>query len=234
MKPSVFSAVSAALALVAAGLLLAGRPPAPATAKAEPALAATPRQLTVTGEGVMHLRPDTAHIQFGVRSEGATARDAEALNGASADKLIIGLTAKGLGSEDIRLSRGEMHAITSQDVLNPGRITGYRAESRVLVAVRNVRLLNQVREAALASGATDVYGTTFSFADPEKAKQSAIKAAMDNAEERAAALGLAGGVKTRALVSARAELDEEPAAPGPAFGGDLVIRARVTATFQLQ
>lgn len=230
MKPPVFGAVVAVLAVTAAVLLLAGRPPAPVRAEPPPVA----RQVTVTGEGVVHLKPDLATVQLGVRSEGATARDAEALNAAALEKVMAALVNLGVAPEDIRPGRGEMHAMVAQDMLNPGRITGYHADSRLLVTVRNLKQLNGVRETALAHGATDVYGTTYGFTEPEKAKQAAIRAAMDNAEERALALGNAGGVKPKALVGAQAEIVEEPAGPGPAFGGDMIVRAKVTATFQLQ
>lgn len=190
MKPSVFAALVAALGLLALGLLLAGRPAAPAGG--EPAAPTAPRQVTVTGEGTVRLKPDTATMQLGVRSEAATAREAEALNSAAVERVIAALGGLQVSPEEIRVSRGEIHAILPPEFPH-GRIAGYRAESRLLVTVHNLKLLGRLREVALEAGATDIFGTSYSLADPEQAKQAAIKAAMENAGERAAALGVAGG-----------------------------------------
>ncbi len=232
MKPSVFGAVVAVLGVVAMGLLLAGRPHAPIQAgTAGNEFAA--RHLTVTGEGSVSLKPDAAVIQFGLRSEGATAAEAEVQSRVTADKISAAVAAATAGAGAAQVSMGEVHPMATEHLLHTGRGTGYQAESRLQVTVHNLKLLSQVREAALAAGATDVYDTSYLGADLERARQAAIKLAMDNATARARALSLAADVALRELVNAQVELLQDPTTVGLSVSGEILVRARVTATFQV-
>lgn len=237
MKPQTFAAISGLLLAVAALLLLAGKPQAPPSA---PPLPVGTRLIRVTGEGEVRVKPDIAYISFGIRSEGASAAEVEALNVASANSIVASLIDKfQMAPDDVKIARLVLEQVMGQESGGVPRVTGYKVATEGLVVVRNPRQVPAVLDRLVQAGATTIHQVSYALADPEKARQTAMERAMANAEERAAALATAGKVSLLELYAATAYFDSEesPAGlalpPGPVskVSTEVVIRVRVQADF---
>lgn len=157
------------------------------------------RTLTVPGQAEVRVPATGALI---------TLRPAATSPALDLDRLAAALAGAGVAAEDV-------HAAP------PGAGGAYAQ-----VVVRNLKAIGRVLDAAGRAGA-QVAAVTYTATGAEEARQGALRAAMENAEERARELAAAAGGSVRELLRAEAQVEEEQ---GP---GEVVIRARVTATFQM-
>jgi uncharacterized protein YggE len=225
VKSQHFAALVGALLLVAALLLVTGKP------EGEPAPAATEpdRVVTVTGEGEVRVKPDEAHVSFGVLMHGPSAAEAEALALETARRVQEAIAQAGGDVDRLEISHLTLSATTYQDFAGTARISGFQAQASVQAVIRNLSKVQAVLDAGLAAGATSLDGVAYTLENPESAKQAAMKAALENARQRATTLVRAEGERLGELRNVEVLLEENTqSAASPA---SLVFRARVRATF---
>lgn len=237
MKPQTFATAAGFLLAVAALLLVAGKPQPSAPAPPPPV---DDRFISVTGEGEVRVKPDIAYITFGVRLEGASAAEVEALNIASVNRVGESLTDQfQISSDDLQIARPVLEQVVGPENGGARRVTAYQATSEGLVVIRNPKQVPAVLDGLAKAGATSIGRVVYSVADPDKARQTALERAMNNAKLRAAELAAAGGVQIQKLHAASASFDEwesseglgPPPGPVSAVPTEVVIRARVQASF---
>ena len=76
-------------------------PPPPATEPAPKSVCDASRTIQVSGTAVVNVKPDRALIQLGVQSNGRSAKEAQANNTATINKVTKALKALGIESKDI-------------------------------------------------------------------------------------------------------------------------------------
>jgi len=81
------------------------------------------------------------------------------------------------------------------------RLTGYSATQSLSVKVRDLTKVGDVIDAAVAAGANQVGGVSFSVADPAAATEQARTAAVADAKKRAETLAQAAGVTLGSPIS---------------------------------
>ncbi|MEP7112968.1 MAG: SIMPL domain-containing protein [Ilumatobacteraceae bacterium] len=154
------------------------------------------RSITVSGEGKVTVRPDTASLSLGVQSIRPTASDALNRTNASAAALIAALKVAGVGDDDIATSG---LSIYPQYGSTNNAITGYQASNNVTVTVRNITEVGGLIDVvATATGdSISIGGVSFFVDDTEAvigmARADAIKNALKRAGEYAAAAGVSVG-----------------------------------------
>ena len=226
MKPQHFAALTGSLLVIALVLIFAGKPAQPpATGGAEQPV----HMVTVTGEGEVRVRPDQARITFGVVTHGASAGEAEALMVASSRKVQTALSEAGAEEGKVEISHLVLSTTTYQDFSGVTRISGFKASTTVEGTTAALTRVQSMVEAGLGAGATSVDGIVYALENPELTRQAAMRAALDNARTRAAAMVRAEGGTLGELRSMEVLLEPDVTASSP---GGLLFRARVRATFE--
>ncbi|HLN64637.1 MAG TPA: SIMPL domain-containing protein [Symbiobacteriaceae bacterium] len=228
MKPQHFAALVGALLVAAAILLFAGRPD---SGKADSAaVTPPPRLVTVTGEGEVRVKPDLVLVTFGYITHRASAAEAEALTVASAGQIAAALTQAGADETRTEVSHLTLTTDTYQDFTGTTRISGFKASVTVQAALKNPAKVSDLLTAGLAAGATSVENVVYTIENAESSKQAAMRAALENARQRAAVITKAEGEALGALQSVEVLTEEAP--PAATSPGALTFKSSVKAVFQ--
>ena len=160
------------------------------------------RTVTVSASGSATAPPDVAHINTGVQTKAASAREAMAANTVLMTKLIDGLKAAGLDAKDLHTTSINLSPRYTQprDGKQPV-ITGYFAQNQVRITVRDIKKLGELLDTAISLGATQVNGISFDVSAAETLRDEARKAAMVNARRRAELYAAAAGASLGQVIT---------------------------------
>ena len=216
--------VAAAAALMAAGLVIAafagvGRPDAAQGQTIEPPA----RGITVTGTGTVEAAPDRADFSFGVETQGESSAEALEKNNEAVQRVIDAIEGAGVAASDIQTQQVSVSPRYSTD---GQKIIGYSATNSVNATVRDLAGSGAVVEAAVAAGANQVFGPTFSITDQTELYTSALEDALADAKTKAQALAASAGVSIGQVVSIVEGSSFGPPVPvaeAQAQGGDVPI-----------
>src|SRR6476660_3480124 len=121
---------------------------------------AAERSVTVTGEATVSVPPDTAVIRIGVSSLEKTAREAGEANAKQMTAVLAAIKARGIAERDIQTSR-----LSLQPQYDPNKggtcLTGFQANKRQTVRIRDIDSLPVVEERGTAAGANEMSGIEF-------------------------------------------------------------------------
>jgi uncharacterized protein YggE len=161
------------------------------------------RSISVTGIGKITLKPDLATISLGVQSQASTAAAAQDQASAAMTKIIAALKKLGIADADMTSQWVSLQPQYDYrpDGSSPPRVSGYQATQNLSVKVRKIADAGPAIDAAVAAGANQVGGISFSLADPTGATAQARAAAVADAKERAAALAKAAGVSVGSVLT---------------------------------
>jgi len=227
-------AAVAALVVAVAVLAVVGRPGA-----AHGSTAPSGRVITVTGAGNASAVPNEVSFSFGVQTDGATAREAQAANAERMSHVIEALRGLGIAKADLQTTDVSVLPKWSND----GSVNGYTAHNSVQVQVHRVGRSSHVVDVAVGAGATETSGPTFSRADREQLYESALRNAVAQARSKAEALAAEANVQLGSLVRVE-EQSAQPQVIGayatalrdaatPVEPGTQKTQATVTVTFAL-
>jgi len=215
---------------------------------AMPALAQTPdRQISVTGEGIVHAVPDMATITLGVSHQAQQAATAMEQTSQSVAQILTRLETLGIASRDIQTRQLTLNPVwTTPDSRSDQsvKIAGYRADNTLIVRVRDLSSLGQTLEAVISDGANKFNGLQFSVAEPDplvsQARDLAVAEAMQKAQQLAEAAGVVlgpvvtitehGGGQPRPM----AQMAMRDSGGGvPIAGGEISVSASVSMVFAI-
>ncbi|MBW7920645.1 MAG: SIMPL domain-containing protein [Rubellimicrobium sp.] len=167
-----------------------------------PALADGPaRTITVTGEGHVSLPPDMATVTIGVREDADSAAEALRRMSAGLAPVLDELAAAGVAAADIQTSGLSLGARYTYPDNEQPQLVGYTASSTVTVRLRDIAQVGAVLDAVVGEGANGISGISFGLADPAAATDAARRAAVADAQARAALYAEAAGVVPGAVLS---------------------------------
>ena len=172
----------------------------------------SPQGITVEGSGIVTVTPDEAQISLGVQTQDASAAQAQSEASAAMAKIIGAVKALGVVDADLATQWVSLQPQVDYGTLGkiPSKVTGYQATQSLQVTVRQLDKTGAIIDAAVAAGANQVGGVSFSLADPSAATAQARTAAVADAKQRAQALAQAAGVILGAPLAIT-----ELSAPGP-------------------
>ena len=176
---------------------VAGNPSSPAL-QTEPAL---PRTITVVGEGKVKTKPDIAQINIGIEIVGDSVKDASSQAAETMDAVVATLTAQGVAEEDIQTSG---YNIWVERPYGPEGPTGdalYHVNNTVMVTIRDLEKVGTVLDATIEAGANNIYGVTFSVADPSQSMSEAREKAVADAQSKAEELAGLNNVSVGEVIS---------------------------------
>ena len=145
----------------------------------------------MTGSGSVQGTPDRADFSFGVETQGQTSEEALAANGDAVQKVIDAVKGAGVADADIQTQQVSVSPRYGESGQN---IVGYSATNSVNATIRDLAQAGAVVEAAVAAGANQVYGPTFSISDQTGLYGDALEQALEDARTKAATIAEAAGV----------------------------------------
>jgi uncharacterized protein YggE len=158
--------------------------------------------ISVSGTGRVVLTPDTADVRLGVTSTARTVKAARASAAAAMTAVVASLRKAGIAEKDIQTTTLSLQPTYDYSTsTTPPRVTGYNLTNAVAVTVRDLDVLGDVIDGALAAGATSLDGVAFRVADQAAAEVQARQAAMTEAAAKAKTLADAAHVTIGGVAS---------------------------------
>jgi len=170
--------------------------------------------LSIVGVGQVYYTPDEAVVTFRALGQGATAEEALDISASKASAIIDALKDLGIEDEDIKTSGINVYPRYDFNV-KPPKIVGYEACYTIVVRIRDIGLVGKAIDAAFSAGADGMYGVQFTISDEKRAEltQQAIRAAVEDAEEKAKIVAESLGMKVVGIKSV--SLSSQPIIPVP-------------------
>jgi len=197
------------VALALAGVWLWGQGPRPVAAQSSTAgTTYSPSEIiTVVGQGSVRVKPDLAQVSIGVNTSAESISQAVTDNETKMTAILAALEKAGVAEKDIQTMNYSIQLDNSQGPIpaagsstEPTKPT-YTVSNMVNVTVRNLDSVGDVLDAAIAAGANNIWGISFSVSDSTTAQSDARAKAIDDAKARAQALADLNGVKLGPVMS---------------------------------
>jgi uncharacterized protein len=150
-------------------------------------LAATP-VVTVHISEQLRRPPDEATINASTEAREPTAAAALAANKAKTQTLLDAIRAAGIAPKDIQTEGVSVGADYDYQPVNGRsvrRLLGYVARNTVRIKTRDIDRLGALLDRLTAAGATEIYGPSFSIANPAPLRAEARRIAMARGEAEA-------------------------------------------------
>lgn len=203
--------------------------------------------ISVSGEGIMRMKPDLAEVQVGVEMQAPTAGQAQQQAADAMASVVTRLRQAGVDPNDVRSVQVGLQP-NFENLPGQQRQNGFRAFNTVVVSVRRVEQTGQILDALVASGANRIEGVSFTLADPTAAQDQARDKAVADARRRAEHLAKLAGVQLGQVVylaegssnlPPRVRVAMPAAAPmaaasTPVEPGQLEIHSSVQAIFSIK
>lgn len=164
---------------------------------------------SVSGEGIVEVRPDVATVNVGVQVDGQTVKVAQESLNARINAVSEAVKQLGISDKDIKTTN---YSIYPQYDYREGaqKILGYQASANLLVKARNLDRVNDVIDAATANGANQVGGISFDVDDKEKFRDEARKKAVEDAKSNAQRASSIAGFRLGKIINYSESTGGEP------------------------
>lgn len=150
-----------------------------------------PTKISVTGEGVVKVIPDQAHLFFGINTEGEDPLVVKQENDELSSKLLEILKKNGVEDKDIKTRRLSLRKLYNN---RPEIKDKYTATQTFSLLIRNLDDYPEISALLLTSGVNQVDRVEFSSTRYEElkdeARKKAVKDALDKIEVYSNALGM--------------------------------------------
>jgi len=212
--------VAPAVALVAlTGLTAPATPAAVARQEATPVAAREqPATVSVTGQGMVNVPPDTATVTVGIDVIRPDLGEAQEEAARQATAIIEAVQAVGVEEQDIQTANYSVNILRDySESGDPTQVTGFEVMNQVNVTIRDIDAVGDLLDAVVGAGANSIYGVQFFVDDPRPFATEARTAAVEDAREKAGQLAEAAGMELGRVVSI-SEGYAAPPVPMPAMG----------------
>ncbi|WP_427338943.1 SIMPL domain-containing protein [Caloranaerobacter sp. DY30410] len=152
--------------------------------------------ITVSGEGVIKVKPDIAYINIGVETIGKNSQDAQIENKNKMTNIMSKIKSFKIKDDDIKTIEYNIIAMKEYD-REKGKsvITGYMVRNVVQITIRDIENIGKIIDRVSEVGANLITNITFSVKDKEKYYLEALKMAMEKAKSKGVAIADTFGVK---------------------------------------
>jgi uncharacterized protein YggE len=146
--------------------------------------------ISVSGQSEYIVAPDEAELMIVVETTGGTAKEAQDMNSAKSNAVVLALT-KFVDKDDIETVSYYLYPL---EYFNPQTNKpvpqGYRQTHTMKVTLKDIGAVGDVIDAATNAGATGIQGVSFVLSDDleEQANTHALGMAVQNARQKADAL----------------------------------------------
>lgn len=170
------------------------------------------RQISVSGEGKVTIKPDIAVFNAGVVTESKKIGDAQQENTRRSNAVLAFLKGKEVKEKDLKTVG---YTIFPQyqyfDVppcyaapcppRRPPEITSYQVRHTIEIKARNLDIVDSLLEGVVINGANEVGSVSFTVEDEEAAREEARKKAIEHARSKAKILAHDLGMRLGDMVS---------------------------------
>lgn len=140
--------------------------------------------LATTGQAELDVKPDTALVTLGINIKAADAKSAQSQANQKLGQVVDAIKAQGISDDKIRTTSFNLQPEYRWD--NSGQhADGYRVVSSVEVTSTNLDGVGTLIDSAVAAGANQVQGVTFTLKNRDQYKQQAIDKALADARAKA-------------------------------------------------
>jgi len=201
------------------------------------------RAITVVGSGRASLPPDLVWVNVGVDITAGTVSEAKAQADQRIEAVIAALKEMDIAEEDVQTAQYSINYEREPFFVERGATPEegqglYRVSTMLRVTVRNIDQVGEVLDAAVEAGANQMYGASFSVAEPERWEAEAREKAMADARVRADDLARLGGVELGEILSISEVVGTVPVAVREAalagLGGAGIAPGELEFSTQLQ
>lgn len=223
-------------------------------AQSTPETPADVRTISVSGTGKVNVDPDTADVALGVETTNASLEAAQTEVTENLASVTTVLTNAGVTAEDIATSSYNIYPVPKYDRDgNYEGVSGYQVSTTLTVTIRDITRVGAILDAAVAGGATGVFGVSFYVADPAGPARDARTLAVEDARAKADEYATASGVLITGVYSIAETSAPEPVArdqdfevgtadaaaaseaqPVPISPGQTEIRVDVQIVFEIE
>ena len=156
--------------------------------------------LTVLGEGEAYVPADTAVIFLGVSCQSKDVMKAQSSVNEAIANIRRALTMGGIPAEDINTDYINIHAVYDYSG-STEHLAAYGADSTLAIRTTEIDRVGEVIDLAFSAGANTLNSIDFSASDTAEARKEALRAAVQNAQEKAAVLAEASGLTLSGIAS---------------------------------
>ena len=168
---------------------------------AEPSPSSSGTLVKVSATGEVRRAPDVAQVGVGVVTTAPDAKAAMAANAEQMDRVVKAVRGAGVADRDIQTTGVSLQPQYVYRENQSPTITGYQANNRVSVTVRDIGKTGDVLDAFVTAGANQVDGPSFALDKPEAALDEARTLALDKARARAELYAKSLGLKVARVVT---------------------------------
>jgi len=166
------------------------------------------KQIAVTGQGTITVKPDVVYVQFGVETSGKTANEAVQKNAQIFEGVKAAIKQAGVADADIQTVQYNTYPVYQDQ-----KLTGYRVQNIVRVTYRDVANVGKLLDQLAAAGVNRVESLAFSSEKMDEYEKQALSLAVKDARSKADALAAAAGVRIKGVIS----MTESGAVQPPVF-----------------
>lgn len=141
--------------------------------------------ISVNGEGVVEVQPDSATISVGVISRNSDASQVQSENSRLASNIINSIAALSIDRKNIRTGNYNFRQLYHFEENNRQVFDGYEVTNSVTIFVNDLSKVGKVIDTALANGANQVDSLNFGIRDREKFQNEALRLAVRDALKKA-------------------------------------------------
>ncbi|MGI9255087.1 MAG: SIMPL domain-containing protein, partial [Thermomicrobiales bacterium] len=161
-----------------------------------------PGLVSVSGQGLVNVAPDTATVTVGLVVFKADLAAAQAEASKQATNIINAVKAEGVDAKDIQTANYSVSILRNYNEGSvPTQITGFEITNQVNVTVREIGGTGKLMSAVVEAGANSIYGVNFFVDDPKPFSAEARKLAVEDARTKAEQLADASGMKLGRVIS---------------------------------
>lgn len=183
-----------------------------------------PGMVSVSGQGIVNVPPDTATVTVGIDVIRPDLAEAQAEASKQATDIINAVKAGGVDAKDIQTANYSVSVMRNYgEGADPTQITGFEVMNQVMVTVREIGGAGKLMATVVEAGANSIYGVSFYVDDPRPFEADARKLAVEDARAKAEQLAAASGSSLGRVVS----ISEDAGGfmPGPIYGKNAAMAA---------
>ncbi|MCM3902208.1 MAG: SIMPL domain-containing protein [Pyrinomonadaceae bacterium] len=170
-------------------------------------------RVTVSGDSIVRVQPDTAIITVSVVTQGKRAIDAQQENAAKSDAVVRALKAAAGAGAEVKTSGYSLQPQRVYRENQPPTITGYEARNSVTVTLSDLTKVGSVIDATAQAGANDIAGISFTLRRDRPARDEALGQATQEAMGKARVIAQALGGRLVRIVEVQEEGTMRPPIP---------------------
>jgi uncharacterized protein len=200
-----------------------------------------PHTVRASGDATVTATPDRAEIALGVTTTAPTAQAAGGQNANITQHVLESVRSLISGKGELKTAGYSLNPNYEYAPNSKPKLTGYQAVNTIEVKLDDLTLSGKIIDAALAAGATNINGITFTLKDESTVRRKALAQAATKARQDAEAIAQALNLRVVGILEAStgespilprpirmAKMEMSAAAPTPIDPGTLDVHATVS------